>query len=261
MMNRLALLCLGQGLIAKRKYSIADQILGFAALVPLIFLVITPINAASAVVLSLDGFPPWDKAVLGLIAVALAGWGINAFNHFIDRKRDTIVWPDRVIPSGRVKASYALFLIIITLICSLLISYIFFNVVNFIILLIAITGGLLYSAFLRDKFGYLSLPPIVGLISLGGWVAFSPETLFNNILPWFLYLLHVFWQAGHIMIYYPLHIVAEKKGSDRIKVPPALFFAPSIKTAVCLGVIFVGLTFVLSLILPLLVSLNYIYYS
>jgi len=258
-MNRIALLCLGQGLIAKRSYSIADKLLGLITLVPLIFLVITPINAASAVVLSLNGYPPWNTAIIGLIAVALAGWGINAFNHFVDRGRDSIIWPERAIPSGRVKESNAIALIAITLISALLLSYLFFNLLNFFILLLAIVFGLLYSAFLRDKIGYLSLPPIVGLISLGGWAAFSPGTLLSSPVPWFLYVLHVFWQAGHIMVYYPLHIVTGQSDKQVIKIPPALFFTPSSKTAVGIGVAFIGLTLILSLLLPLLTSLSYIY--
>jgi 4-hydroxybenzoate polyprenyltransferase len=258
-MNKVALYCLGLGLTSKKDYSVADKLLGFLTLVPPIFLLLTPINASGAVVLSISGYPPWDKAIIGLITVALAGWGINALNHYLDRERDKVIWPQRAIPVGRVKASTALASVVIALVCALLLSWFFFNPTNFFILLLAIILGAFYSTYLRDKVGYLSLPPIVGLISLGGWSAFSPETLFTSWLPWFLYLLHLVWQAGHIMIYYPLHIIPGVTDKRKMKTPPAFFFVPSAKTAVGIGIGFVCLTFVMSIILPIFASLGYLY--
>lgn len=258
-MNKVTLFGLGLGLTSKQDYSAKDKLLGFLTLVPPIFLILTPINASSSVVLSIGGYPPWGKAVLGLITVALAGWGINAINHYLDRERDKIIWPERALPSGRVKASTALTSAIITITCALLLSWFFFNPVNFLILLLAIILGAFYSAYLRDRIGYLSLPPIVGLISLGGWAAFSPETLWISWLPWFLYFLHLAWQAGHIMVYYPLHIIHEVDIKQKTKIPPAFLFALSDKTAVGIGIGFVCLTFILSLLLPLFASLGYLY--
>ena len=133
-MNKVALYCLGLGLTNKKDYSVADKLLGFLALVPPIFLLLTPINASSAVVLSIGDYPPWGKAIIGLITVALAGWGINALNHYLDRERDKVIWPERTLPSGRIKASTALASVVITLICALLLSWFFFNIANFIIL-------------------------------------------------------------------------------------------------------------------------------
>ena len=258
-MNKVTLFCLGLGLTNKKDYSVADKLLGFLTLVPPIFLLLTPINASSAVVLSINGYPPWGKAILGLITVAFAGWGINTLNHYLDRERDKAIWPERTLPSGRVNANTALASVVVTLTCALLLSWVFFNPANFIILLLAIALGAFYSAYLRDRIGYLSLPPIVGLISLGGWAAFSPETLFISWLPWFLYFLHLSWQAGHIMIYYPLHIIPEVTNKQKMKIPPAFFFVPSARTAVGIGIGFVCLTFVLSIILPIFSSLGYLY--
>ncbi len=258
-MNKVMLYTLGLGLTNKKDYSIADRLLGLLTLVPPIFLVLTPINAASAVVLSIRGYPQWDKAIIGLITVAFAGWGINAVNHYIDRERDKIIWPERVLPSGRVKSHIVWAFTVLSLICALVLALVFFNVTCFSILLLAIILGILYSAYLRDRIGYLSLPPIVGLISLGGWAAFSPETLFSTWLPWFLYVLHLSWQAAHIMVYYPLHIPNEANIQQSIKVPPAFFVTPSVKTAVSIGIGFVCLTLLLSVLLPLLTQLGYFY--
>jgi 4-hydroxybenzoate polyprenyltransferase len=258
-MNKVALFCLGLGLTSKKDYSAVDRLLGFLTLVPLIFVFLTPINAASAVVLSIGGYPPWDKAIIGLVTVAFAGWGINTLNHYIDRERDKIIWPQRAIPSGRVKASTALASAVVALICALLLSCFFFNPTNFLILLVAIILGAFYSAFLRDRIGYLSLPPIIGLISLGGWSAFSPETLFTSWLPWLLYLIHLVWQAGHIMVYYPLHIIPQVTDKQKMKMPTAFFFKPSAKTAVRIGIGFICLTFMMSIILHIFASLSHLY--
>jgi len=132
---------------------------------------------------------------------------------------------------------------------------------NFFILLAAIILGILYSVYLRDTVGYLSLPPIVGLISLGGWTAFSAETLFTTWLPWYLYLLHFFWQAAHIMVYYPLHIPGDIAIKRNIAVPAAFFFTPSAKSAVAIGIGFLSLTLLLSILLPLFAQpqLGYLY--
>ena len=128
---------------------------------------------------------------------------------------------------------------------------------TFFILLLAVISSCLYSAYLRDEVGYLSLPPINGLIYLGGWVAFSPETLFSSLLPWYLYLLGVAWQAGHIMIYYPQHITDNDKSS--VKVPPAFLFTPSPQVAVGIGTGLICLTLLLSALLPLLAPLGALY--
>ena len=258
-MNQLLHALLGLGLATKTSYSITDRLLGFLALVPPIFLFLTPLNAASAVVLSIRGYPPWNICILGLLTVAFAGGGVIAFNNYIDRERDMVIWPQRSIPNGRVKANGALATATLSFICALLLSWFFFNAVNFFILLASIALGCLYSAYLRDRVGYLSLPPIVGLIYLGGWAAVSPETLFTSLLPWYLYLLGLVWQVAHIMVYYPVHITPKVSGKPDTKLPPALLFTPSPRLAVGIAVTFLGLALVLSTLLPLLTPLSPIY--
>jgi len=160
-------------------------------------------------------------------------------------------------PSGRVKPNEALLVVVVSLVISLSIVWFFFNPLTFFILLLALIFGCLYSVYLRDRVGYLALPFIVGLIYLGGWVAFSPETLFSSILPWYLYLLGVVWQTAHIMVYYPLHITDSSKSG--VKVAPAFFFTPSPLAAVSIGIGFICLTFILSALLPLLAPLGILY--
>jgi len=243
----------GQEMVAKNEYGLRDRISGFLALTRPIFFILTPINAASAAVLALKGYPSLSQCLLGFVAVALASCAINVSNDYVDRERDKRIWPARPIPSGRVKPGEALLVVIASLIISLSIAWFFFNPPTFIILLLAIILGALYSAYLRDRVGYLALPPIVGLIYLGGWAAFSPETLLSSWLPWYLYLLGVVWQTAHIMIYYPMHIVPDAKA------PPVLFFTPSPQSAVKIGVGFTCLTLLLSAGLFFLTPLGALY--
>lgn len=235
-----------------------NRVSGFLSIIRPIFFILTPINAASAVVLAIGGFPPLIKCVLGFLAVAFASCAVNVFNDYIDRERDKTIWPARAIPSGRVGPGAAILVVFVSLSISLSIAWMAFNPPAFFILLLALVLGISYSVYLRDKVGYLALPPIVGLIYLGGWAAFSPETLFSSSLPWYLYLLGVTWQTAHIMVYYPLHLSPEKIQA-RIKTPPALFFTPSAETAVKIGMVFTVLTLLLGGLLPLVSSLNIFY--
>jgi len=246
----------GFGLTAKPEYNFMDKVLGFLALVRPVFLILTPLNAGSAAVLGLAGYPSWSQCFFGSFAVAFTIAAVHAFNDYVDRERDKYIWQTRPIPSGRVKPKGALALAVLLFAASLSIAWVIFNPLTFFILLLAVISSCLYSAYLRDKVGYLSLPPINGLIYLGGWVAFSPETLFSSPLPWYLYLLGVAWQAGHIMIYYPQHIDKDK---PLVKVPPAFFFTPSPQVAVGIGVGFIFVTLLMSALLPLLAPMGVLY--
>jgi protoheme IX farnesyltransferase len=222
-----------------------ERLSGFFSLVRPLFFVLTPINAAAAGVLAYGGFPPLTECLAGFFAVAFASCAVNVFNDFTDRNRDKTIWPARAIPSGRVRPGEALALAILAAVLSLAMTWLVFNPAAFAILVAALVTGGLYSAYLRDMIGYLSLPPIVGLIYLGGWVAFSPGTLFHSILPWYLFILGAVWQAAHIMTYYPLHLAPGEKA------PPALFFRPAPRATVVTGLLFTCLTIVLALLLPL----------
>ena len=249
----------GYGLATKSEYSLKDRILGFLVLIRPIFLILTPLNAASAAVLALNGYPSLSRCLLGFFTVAFAGGAVNVFNDYVDRDRDKHIWQTRSIPSGRVKPEHALTLVITLLAASLAMSWFLFNPTTSLILFLAVTLGCLYSLYLRDRVGYLSLPPIVGLIYLGGWAAFSPETLFSSFLPWYLYFLGVAWQAAHIMVYYPLHITNDVSVTSAVSVPPAFFFRPSPKAAVGIGMGFIYLTLLLSILLPLFTPLGILY--
>ena len=239
---------------AKTDNTLADRMSGFATLIRPIFFVLTPLNAASAAVLALGGFPSLTKCLLGFFAVAFASCAVNVGNDFFDRQRDKIIWPERPLPSGRVSPAEAMLVVLASITISLSIAWFAFNPVAFSILLLAVVLGTFYSVYLRDRVGYLALPPVVGLIYLGGWAAFSPGTLFHSWLPWYLYILGVVWQTAHIMIYYPLHLTPDGKLAPR-----AFFFIPTPQSAVRIGLVFTCLTLLLSAGLFFLAPLGALY--
>ena len=90
-----------QAAAARHEYGLKERLSGFLALSRPIFFILTPVNAASAVVLALRGFPAWQLCVIGFFAVALAGCSVNIFNDYVDRRRDRSIWPDRALPRNR----------------------------------------------------------------------------------------------------------------------------------------------------------------
>ncbi|HSW58380.1 MAG TPA: UbiA prenyltransferase family protein, partial [Dehalococcoidales bacterium] len=187
------------------------------------------------------GFPEWHLALVGLVSALLAYAAIHAFNDFVDRRRDIECWPGRPIPSRRLNSLQVLLFVISCFAVSLGLIWYFFNFTCFVVSLIAVIMGCLYSAWLRDLVGYLVLPPIQGLLWLCGWTAFSPDTLFTSWMPWVLYVFSACWQAGHIMVYSPLHPIRKVKGKTLTQVP-ALFVTTSPNSAAILGFIFLVVT-------------------
>ncbi len=248
----------GSDLIVHDKYNFKERLTGYLTLARPMFLILTPLNAASAAILSIRGLPSWQLCIAGFFTGALAAAGVNIFNRYADRQRDKTLWPQRGIPSGRVKASRALIISILCYAASLALCWIYFNPTSFFILLAAIIFGSLYSSHLRDKVGYMSLPLIEGLIFLCGWACLSPDTVFTTLLPWYLYLLGVIWQTAHIMAHYVINIRYDAEGKAEI-VTPLLFKKPSAPRAARLSLIFSILLFIMSVLLPLLTRLSYLY--
>ncbi len=213
---------------------------------------------ATGAVLAIGTIPPILKIIYGIICAFLANCYIHTFNDFSDRERDKQVWPNRALPTKRISPQNALILSLCYFILAVGLTAIFFNITTGMIILISLSLGTLYTVFLRDRVGYLVLPFIVGIHPLGGWAAFSPHTLFKNPLPWILYALIFFWQAGHIMIHSTLHPVKEVNGR-RITQVKGLFFTTTPRQAATLGFIFLFMTFCISIYLYFVAPLGYIY--
>jgi 4-hydroxybenzoate polyprenyltransferase len=152
-----------------------------------------------------DPLPSPIYLVAGAFAVMLGVAGIHVFNDWVDRVRDREVWPWRPIPAGRFPARWAPVYAAALLGAALAGTWALFGLPAFLVLLLAEALGVSYCLMLRDRVGYLSLPPIIGLFPLGGWAAVSPDTLFSDPMPWLLFAMVTTWQAGHIMVYSPAH--------------------------------------------------------
>ncbi len=242
----------------KNGYTFKDKAIGFLTLIPPIFLFVTPFNAASAAVLSIGTFPSLKLCIVGYLTAAFAAGGANIFNRYTDRDRDKIAWPMRAIPSGRVNATHVLILSISLYVGALVLCWIFFNPTSFVILFIVIILGSIYSLYLRDKVGYLTLAPIVGLIYPGSWAAFSPETLFTSFLPWYLFILGLVWQSAHILIHYVLYMNNNINGVSSVNAP-VFILRPSPKMAIYIALSVHMLTVILGVSLPFLTPLGIIY--
>jgi len=248
---------MGQGNTVKESYTRGEKAWGFIDITRPILTVMGALGVGAAAALAYGGFPSWDKCIIGFIAALLAFSGIHSFNDFADSRRDTACWPGRPVPSQRLTSRHALLVALTTYTASLIIVWFLLNPVCFIVSVIAIVMGSLYSAYLRDRVGYLVLPFIEGSLWLCGWTAFSPETLFTSWVPWTLYLFSAAWQAGHIMIYSPLHPIRHIKGAKLTQVP-AFFVTTSPRTATILGVIFLIITIGLGLFLGFYINLGLI---
>jgi heme o synthase len=257
-MSTLAQRWMGQGNIVKASYTPCEKLAGFVDITRPVLTTMGALGVAAAAAMAYGGFPIWSKCLIGFVAALFAFAGIHSFNDFFDRRRDVVCWPGRPIPSHRLASKQALLLAIMTFATSLAMVWVFFNPVCFTVSAIAIVLGCLYSAYLRDMVGYLVLPPIEGMLWLCGWTAFSPATLFTSWLPWILWLFSAAWQAGHIMVYSPLHPISNIKGVKLTQVP-ALLVKTSPQTATILGFIFLCVTLGLGIFLGVYGNLGLLY--
>ncbi len=257
-MSTLAQRWMGRGNIVQESYTLKEKLAGYVDITRPILSTMGALGVAAAAAMSYGGFPVWSKCLAGFIAAVLAFAGIHAFNDFVDTNRDVACWPGRPVPSHRMASNQALLLSVLAFAVSLAIIGVFFNPVCFVVSITALGLGCLYSAYLRDRVGYLVLPPIQSMLWLCGWAAFSPNTLFTSGLPWILWLFSVAWQAGHIMIYSPLHPIRKIKGVKLTQVP-ALFVKTSPKTAAKLGFIFLWIALGLGIFLAFYANLGLVY--
>ncbi len=249
---------MGQGNVVKPGYTVGERLAGALDITRPVLSTMGSLGVAGGAALAFGGFPVWNKCLIGFIAALLAFAGIHAFNDFADRRRDVVCWPGRPIPSHRLAARQGLLLATGSFAVALIIVWFGFNSICFTVSAIAIGLGCLYSGFLRDRVGYLVLPPIEGMLWLCGWTAFSPDTLFTSWSPWVLWIFSATWQAGHIMVYSPLHPIQHVKGEKLTQVP-ALFKRTSPQAATVLGFIFLCLAAALGIYLGFYFDLGWLY--
>ncbi len=197
------------------------------------------------------------QAALGVSAVFLVTGGSHMMDDYFDRKRDKGLWPGRALSMGFATTRQAIIFALVSNAMGYIFALIAFNVVCFLILLIASILTITYSGFFRDRVGYLTLPLLIGLFPLGGVSALEPSLLFTDAIPWLLFIMVSLWQAGHILAYSPPHGV-DPDGKTSI---PALIkrLTPS-KTLFLAGIMINALT-ILSIYFYFLVNMSVFYLS
>ena len=249
---------MGQGNAVKPSYNISDRLAGVLDITRPILSTMGALGVAAGAGLAFHGIPAWDKCLVGVIAALLAFAGIHSFNDFVDQRRDVVCWPGRPIPSKRLQAPQALAIALGSYAIALVIVWFAFNPTCFAVSAVAIGLGCAYSGYLRDRVGYLVLPPIEGTLWICGWAAFSPGTLFTSWAPWILWGFSALWQAGHIMIYSPLHPIQHVKGEKLTQVP-ALIKRTSPQAATIIGFAFLCLAVAISMYLGFYFDLGLLY--
>ena len=201
----------------------------------------------SGMFLALKAIPSAIQIIIGFFAVYLLTAAEHTIDDFIDIERDRTKWPDRALPSGLIPRNHAGLYALLMAFIGFILSYIFFNWQLVIVEMFTLGLGCAYP-FLRDKVGYLTLPPIPALIGVGGWVSVRPDILFTSTVPWFLFFVFVGWQSFHILAM-PWAIKHQK----------TFFVKLSPRNTAILSVIFSIITFILILLLSLEVDFNIIF--
>ncbi len=246
------------GIGRKEKYSFFERVFSYFEITrPFLLTMAPPITGAGAI-LANGRMPHLFLVILGSAAACIATAGIHTFNDWWDRKRDLEAWPDRPIPTARIHSGLALIYSLILMAMSIAVVWFAFNALATTVLCIALALGIVYTMFLRDVVGYLSLPFIIALFPLGGWAAFSPQTLFTSPIPWVLAVTAIIWQSAHIMVHSPSHPIRTKDGG-LITEKKAFFFYPTPVAAAWMGFWFTLVMFVVSAALFFMVDLGWLY--
>lgn len=210
------------------------KILGLICLQRPLIAIMGPLMFLAGAFLALGGIPSLGSIVLGFIAVYALTSTEHITDDFIDKEIDKKKWPNRPLPTETISRRGAGIYAISLALFGLFLSYLVFNWQLVVVELIALGFGALYP-FLRDRIGYLILPGIPALIGIGGWIAYSPNTLFISPVPWLLYLVFASWQSFHILTL-PWAITVAK----------TFIVRPKPKTVVKMSVIFSIITLLLA---------------
>jgi len=180
------------------KNTIKNRILGFISEQrPLVAAMLFPAVLACAT-LALTRFPDLGDAAIVLVVVYLAVACMHVLNDVIDADRDKMKWPLRPLPTGLVSRNGAAVYALAMGIISLILAFYYFNWQFPLVIFLTLVLGCIYTAYTRDKIGYLTLIFIPALAPIGVWVAFSAQTVFSWI-PWLLFLFVALHQIGHIV--------------------------------------------------------------
>jgi 4-hydroxybenzoate polyprenyltransferase len=228
--------------------SFKNRFLGFICIQRPAIAIMGPLMFLAAGFQALGRLPSCYTIVMGFIAVYAFSAAEHTIDDTIDKEIDKKKWPTRPLPTETIsRLGSTLFAFLLASI-GIVISYLVFNWQLVAVELFALGLGTLYP-FLRDRIGYLVLTPIPALIAIGGWVAYTPDTLFTSPVPWILYMVYASWQAFHILTL-PWAIGVAKTFIVRPKEP---------RTVVIMSIIISVITLVLAIYLSIFIPGTWIF--
>jgi len=226
------------GVAAPPGHSFRNKIIGLIALLAIgIAIAVLPLVIGIA---ALAGVKFDDLRLLQLLVLMFLVMSVgNMTNDIIDAERDKTKYPLRPLATGLISKSEAVFYTVILSGIWIVIAIVFFNWLFLALVLLGLTGNLVYSRYLRDNIGYLTVFLPQALVPVAIWSAFSPETVLTP-LPWLL--------ALFMVVYTPVVQITHEGLDPSI---PALFIRPrptterALYVASVIAVFFVGIAILL----------------
>jgi 4-hydroxybenzoate polyprenyltransferase len=232
--------------MAPTERSVRNRIIGLIALAGLgLDVLVLPFVIGTA---ALSGASFTDPLLLPLLfAVFIAAGVANVTNDIIDAERDKTKWPRKPLSTGLISKSEAVLYAVILSIIPIVIAIVFFNWLFLALGTLVIVMNIIYSLYLRDNIGYLTVMLVLVFIPVAVWSAFSPETVLTP-LPWLLALFLIALQPA---------IQITHEGLDPNI--PALFVRPRPTTEQALYVASVIAVFFLGIALLVYVQLSWLF--
>ena len=171
---------------APTEHSFRNKIVGLIALPGVgIDIAVLPLAIGTA---ALAGVKFDDLRLLPLLVVTfLATSVVCVTNDIIDAERDKTKWPLKPLASGLISKSEAVLYAAILSGIGIVITVVVFSWLFLALGLLVIVGNLVYSRYLRDNIGYLTVFLPLALVPVAIWSGFSPDTVLTP-LPWLLAL-------------------------------------------------------------------------
>jgi 4-hydroxybenzoate polyprenyltransferase len=227
------------GIAAPSEHSFRNKILGLISLLaPGIAVAILPLVIGIAALQSVK-FDDLRLLQLLVIMFIVAGVG-NMTNDIVDAERDKRKYPLRPLATGLISKSGAILYTAILSAIWIVMAIVSFNLLFLTLVIVGLTANFVYSRYLRDNIGYLTVFLPQMLVPVAIWSAFSPETIVTPV-PLLL--------ALFMIVYTPVVQITHEGLDPTI---PALFIRPrptmerALYVASVIAVFFVGIAILLS---------------
>jgi geranylgeranylglycerol-phosphate geranylgeranyltransferase len=232
--------------MAPAERSFRNRIVGFIALTGLgLDVLVLPFVIGTAALAGASFNDP--RLLLLLFAVVIAAGVANISNDVIDAERDKTKWPLKPLSTGLISRSEAVLYAVILSAIAIVIAIVFFNWLFLVLAVLVQVGNIVYSLYMRDNIGYLTVILPFVLVPPAVWCAFSPETVLTP-LPWLL--------ALFLIAYQPAIQITHEGLDPNI---PALFIRPRPTTERALYVASVIAVFFVGIAILLYVQLSWLF--